>query len=473
MKTSCQIIEDLLPLYIDEVCSEESKAVVEDHLKNCQSCRAKYDSQMGDVIVSNSIIKENLKAKRPFKKIKGSVIKLSIVILILSLIFGSTVRYYIDELNYNKIVGFQDIGLLSYLIELNNIDYVKDHETGSGYFPNQESLKYSPRNQAFIRKGYLKNFVRLNLEVEPLLLHENIDKEELTDLIEAFNKIDTLDDITHFKALNTLTINGSNIKDITPLSKLKYLEFLYLSQTNIQDVSSINNIQNLKRLDLRNNKNIKDLSISNSSNFLSLSIDNTAFRNFDMTINLDNLVNFDGVRAQGVSFSSIKLNKLPSLRILQLSSLGPINIDEDIIMSSGSNKIEKLEVRGSNNIKTLDFLRHQPTMEELWLEESKVSKVKLSSDVKNPNMWILSIKDSSVEKVEGLENLPNLKHLNLSNNNIEDMGFLFDENDNLILDLISLELSNNKIPAWQIEKYEPILKQHFGSDFAIGEQSNI
>ena len=39
MKLSCDVINDLLPLYHDEVCSEESKRIVEEHLKECENCR--------------------------------------------------------------------------------------------------------------------------------------------------------------------------------------------------------------------------------------------------------------------------------------------------------------------------------------------------------------------------------------------------------------------------------------------------
>ena len=39
MKTSCMIIEDLLPMYHDGICSEESAALIEEHLKECESCR--------------------------------------------------------------------------------------------------------------------------------------------------------------------------------------------------------------------------------------------------------------------------------------------------------------------------------------------------------------------------------------------------------------------------------------------------
>lgn len=46
---SCNIIEDLLPLYHDNVCSEDSRRVVEDHLSSCAKCRDtlnKIESEM-------------------------------------------------------------------------------------------------------------------------------------------------------------------------------------------------------------------------------------------------------------------------------------------------------------------------------------------------------------------------------------------------------------------------------------------
>ena len=38
MKTDCNIIRDLLPLYVDDVCSQESKKLVEEHLQECPAC---------------------------------------------------------------------------------------------------------------------------------------------------------------------------------------------------------------------------------------------------------------------------------------------------------------------------------------------------------------------------------------------------------------------------------------------------
>ena len=39
MKYSCEVIQDLLPLYYDGICSEESKKMVERHLLECNTCK--------------------------------------------------------------------------------------------------------------------------------------------------------------------------------------------------------------------------------------------------------------------------------------------------------------------------------------------------------------------------------------------------------------------------------------------------
>ena len=39
----CNVIKDLLPLYVDECCSEESIRLVAEHLDTCESCRKIYN----------------------------------------------------------------------------------------------------------------------------------------------------------------------------------------------------------------------------------------------------------------------------------------------------------------------------------------------------------------------------------------------------------------------------------------------
>lgn len=47
MSKQCKIIEDLLPLYVDNACSRESAEMIREHLAECAECRTLYESMYG------------------------------------------------------------------------------------------------------------------------------------------------------------------------------------------------------------------------------------------------------------------------------------------------------------------------------------------------------------------------------------------------------------------------------------------
>ena len=62
MNIPCSIVKDLLPLYHDSVCSDETKRAVEEHLKTCPSCRSEYDKLLGsDGVAERAFDEENSK----------------------------------------------------------------------------------------------------------------------------------------------------------------------------------------------------------------------------------------------------------------------------------------------------------------------------------------------------------------------------------------------------------------------------
>lgn len=48
----CEVIQDLLPLYVEECCSEESATLVEEHLKTCRKCREIYETMSDEMPLS-------------------------------------------------------------------------------------------------------------------------------------------------------------------------------------------------------------------------------------------------------------------------------------------------------------------------------------------------------------------------------------------------------------------------------------
>ena len=47
---NCDIIKDLLPLYVDGICSKETEQAVREHLKTCDACRTVYEDMCRAVI---------------------------------------------------------------------------------------------------------------------------------------------------------------------------------------------------------------------------------------------------------------------------------------------------------------------------------------------------------------------------------------------------------------------------------------
>lgn len=68
MKYDCDVIQDLLPLYQDKICSGKSRKVVEEHISECTVCR-KMAEQMSDSTVEEKLINEKNSVIRKHQKI--------------------------------------------------------------------------------------------------------------------------------------------------------------------------------------------------------------------------------------------------------------------------------------------------------------------------------------------------------------------------------------------------------------------
>ncbi len=83
---TCKVIEDLLPLYADEICSEDSRTIVEHHIAECSECREKLDTMkiLFEADKTQQIELENIK---PFKLLYKRYIRLGIITLLICLAF--------------------------------------------------------------------------------------------------------------------------------------------------------------------------------------------------------------------------------------------------------------------------------------------------------------------------------------------------------------------------------------------------
>lgn len=105
MNKECEVIRDLLPLYADDVCSETSRGLIEEHLQECPDCAAMLEKLRASEIETNlreekeQVIGEQAKRFRRRSATVGSAVSglfmiPVVVCLIVNLASGSPLGWF-------------------------------------------------------------------------------------------------------------------------------------------------------------------------------------------------------------------------------------------------------------------------------------------------------------------------------------------------------------------------------------------
>ena len=85
MDKQCEIVQDLLPLYVDGACSESSAAMVKEHLETCPECKTLYEklcSDTGEGTLKAEMVGVVAKREKKVKKKRLLTIVASVVLTI-------------------------------------------------------------------------------------------------------------------------------------------------------------------------------------------------------------------------------------------------------------------------------------------------------------------------------------------------------------------------------------------------------
>ena len=158
MKISCNIIEDLLPLYVDDMVSEDSRQLVEEHLKECTTCQKMMEEMKKENSLGHG--KEGLadaerKAIEPLKKIRRKIRRKRIAAVLMAAVLvaatgGIGHYWYYDKKSY---ISWEDAGIT-----------VRDGKIYAGINPtgrlsavvsvDQKNMFYMMSETAWTRKEY-------------------------------------------------------------------------------------------------------------------------------------------------------------------------------------------------------------------------------------------------------------------------------------------------------------------------------
>lgn len=79
-------MEDILPLYVDECCSEDTKKLIDEHLMECEACKEKLKKLRQPMFLSQELCMDEKAyakhTKRAFKKLRRRWVALTLTILI-------------------------------------------------------------------------------------------------------------------------------------------------------------------------------------------------------------------------------------------------------------------------------------------------------------------------------------------------------------------------------------------------------
>lgn len=86
MKYPCNLVQDLLPLYHDGVCSEESRSIIENHLSECMACKEYHTSLCeADKMVTEPLTTDReLKKAASFQAVKKRLLRKQILVSLIS-----------------------------------------------------------------------------------------------------------------------------------------------------------------------------------------------------------------------------------------------------------------------------------------------------------------------------------------------------------------------------------------------------
>lgn len=149
MKLSCSVINDLLPLYAENISSEDTNALVEEHLSECADCREKLHAlkEPKEMIPESTEPLKNLKKEIQKRRLRFAGIAALVVFIILFTVIAhltdrKAIPYSPDLLSVEGIYQYSPAGqntpesAVAIMVRRTpetkflEVDYVTDPDTG-------------------------------------------------------------------------------------------------------------------------------------------------------------------------------------------------------------------------------------------------------------------------------------------------------------------------------------------------------
>ncbi|TEW48491.1 leucine-rich repeat domain-containing protein [Psychromonas algicola] len=300
--------------------------------------------------------------------------------------------------------------------------------------------------------------------------------------------------------MEKLTVNYSDVKDLSFIVDMKKLEKLYVKGKRkksglLSNISILESMSHLKEVNLEYNKIAGSFSLNSLGNLTELNLRGNSLKQLSLAKEQTNLkkIDLEGNKIQDISF----INKLPKLTRINLNSNNVHhipNLKNAKRLSNlelGNNHIEDIEELGSltrlnriilsknaisdasvlskfsklssimlmgNKVSDLSFLSGHTHLIELGLSNNKLKNLEALQNIEN--IQILVLINSGIKDISFLKSNKNINTLFLSGNEIEDLSPLGDLDQ-----IVALRVDNNNISDKNMLQYiYRIQEQYPGND---------
>ena len=165
MKLPCKVIEDMLPMYYDGLCSDETGGLVAEHLEDCPDCRRMLEDLKSEVALPNEPV-DDLKPladiqaqwKKEKRRSMRKGIRATLAVLLAILALWTGVWYFGYAIHYDRLAG-----------KMEPVTYEEDFLTSASHYTIYNDHPVLLKKPGFLGEG---GFVHVAHQFTSIYLNE-------------------------------------------------------------------------------------------------------------------------------------------------------------------------------------------------------------------------------------------------------------------------------------------------------------
>jgi hypothetical protein len=317
------------------------------------------------------------------------------------------------------------------LVDLREIRYFKSIRWLNIHVTNIKSLRGISKLKKLERLDFLGNDKISSLSEIKDLPRLKIINSDTNDSIIDVSGMNNIPNLKEFICRSCM------ISDIGSLSELISLEKLILGTTAV-NLKPLETLKNLRHLQVHS-QTLTDISaISSLVNLETLNIYDTKATKLDIPTVMPKLKEVNLYKAPLDSLPD--LSKLPNVETLFVMD----SAIEELIFPKNLSKLRSIKFTNNKKISTISRIGSMPSLEELTISKGVYGNIEIDD---LPNLKMLNICNTSITQLGDFSRFPNLEDLRLFYTNITSLNPLFDAPK---LSMVILDNSARDVPNFSL-----------------------